>query len=87
MIVNPTVESLVEDFQAVQIDTACPSPIQPLPLEERLKQLLEPDDKVQAAKEFLSNLASVKLDDPEVIAKIHQHTTRRVGLETKSASY
>lgn len=44
-------------------------------MEERLKQLLEPEDEqesIKAAKAFLSDLGSAKFDDPSVAAKIRE---------------
>lgn len=48
---------------------------EPLPLEERLKQLLEPEDEqetIKAAKDFLGYLGGAKFDDPSVVAKIRE---------------
>ena len=70
-VANPLIEPLREDQAAT-----CSSTDQPLPLDERLKQLLEVTDEqesVRAAKDFLRKLAGIKLDDPEVVAKARGH--------------
>lgn len=71
--------ALVENPQVVQVDAANISLGEPLPLEERLKQLLEPENEpedeqesIKATKGFLSDLGNAKLDDPSVVAKIRE---------------
>lgn len=48
-----------------------------LPIEERLRQLLEPEtllESVEMAKYFLGNLAAVNLEDTSVIEKVREYT-------------
>lgn len=48
---------------------------EPLPLEERLRQLLESEDEqetIKAARDFLGDLGNAKFDDPNVVAKIRE---------------
>lgn len=66
---------LADNPQTGPTDINISSTNAPLPLEERLKQLLEQDDEqesIKAAKDFLSTLASAKFDDPSVVAKIRE---------------
>ena len=71
-VANPLMESHGKDPQTAN----CSSTDQTLPLDERLKLLLEvkgEQESVRAAKDFLRKLAGLKLDDPEVVTKVREH--------------
>ena len=56
-------------------DDTSSSSSQALPLEERIKQLLEvegEDQSVREAKDFLRSLADFKFDDSKIIAKVRE---------------
>lgn len=57
-------------------DVSFPSSSEVLPLEERLKILLEPEDtqeSIEIAKSFVNNLGAVNFDDPNMIMKVREY--------------
>lgn len=64
----------LESPQTLEVAPSLPSPV--LPLEERLKILLEPEDtpeSIEIAKSFLNNLGAVNFDDPNMIVKVREY--------------
>jgi cell division septum initiation protein DivIVA len=62
----------------VQIHGASSSPYQNLTFEEKLRLLLEPDqpqESIQIAKTFLSNLGTANFDDPAILEKTREYAT------------